>query len=84
MISVFLFILQCLYTCISGFLLCVVNFTMFIYVCFQITIFEQDNTMKLREFEVKLQSTEDVNRSTNTQLRKLLTAQQRMSARYVY
>ena len=37
--------------------------------------------MKLREFEVKLQSTEDVNRHSMTELRKLLSAQQRMCAR---
>ena len=47
----------------------------------QITIFEQDNNMKLREYEVKLQSTEDINRHSMTELRKLLTGQQRMCAR---
>lgn len=50
-------------------------------ICSQITIFEQDNLMKLREYEVKLQSTEDVNRHTMSELRKLLNSQQRMSAK---
>ncbi|WAQ98644.1 SCLT1-like protein [Mya arenaria] len=48
----------------------------------EITIFEQDNIMKLREYEVKLQSTEDVNRHSITELRKLLNNQQRMCARW--
>lgn len=48
----------------------------------EITIFENENNMKLREFEVKLQSTEDVNRHSMTELRKLLSAQQRMCARW--
>ena len=49
----------------------------------QITIFENENNMKLREYEVKLQSTEDVNRHSMTELRKLLSNQQRMCARYL-
>jgi hypothetical protein len=37
--------------------------------------------MKIRDFEVKLQSTEDVNRHSMSELRKLLNGQQRMCAR---
>ncbi|KAL4229962.1 Sodium channel and clathrin linker 1 [Mactra antiquata] len=48
----------------------------------EITIFEQENNMKLREYEVKLQSTEDVNRHSMSELRKLLNGQQRMCARW--
>lgn len=48
----------------------------------EITIFEQDNNMKLRDMEVKLQSTEDVNRHSMTELRKLLSGQQRMCAKW--
>ncbi|KAH3841101.1 sodium channel and clathrin linker 1-like [Dreissena polymorpha] len=48
----------------------------------EITIFEQENQMKLRDYEVKLQSTEDINRHSMTELRKLLNGQQRMCARW--
>lgn len=48
----------------------------------EITIYEQDHNMKLRDFEVKLQSTEDVNRHAMSELRKLLNGQQRMCARW--
>ncbi|XP_060561828.1 sodium channel and clathrin linker 1-like isoform X1 [Ruditapes philippinarum] len=48
----------------------------------EITIYEQENNMKIRDFEVKLQSTEDVNRHSMSELHKLLNGQQRMCARW--
>ena len=43
---------------------------------------EQDILSRVREYEVKLQATEDTNRQAMLNLRKLLSAQQRMSARW--
>ncbi|XP_041356998.1 sodium channel and clathrin linker 1-like [Gigantopelta aegis] len=43
---------------------------------------EQDIMSRVREFEVKLQATEDTNRQAMLNIRRLLSAQQRMSARW--
>ncbi|XP_048243929.1 sodium channel and clathrin linker 1-like [Haliotis rufescens] len=48
----------------------------------QSVMMEQGQQLKMRDYEVKLQSTEDANRQTMLELRKLLNAQQRMSARW--
>ncbi|KAK3594535.1 hypothetical protein CHS0354_023591 [Potamilus streckersoni] len=48
----------------------------------EMTISEQEQNMKIRDYEVKLQTVEDTNRSTMAEIRKLLTAQQRMTARW--
>lgn len=44
---------------------------------------ENEQQQRFQDYEVKLQCSEDVNRQTIGELRKLLQAQQRMSARYV-
>uniref|UniRef100_A0A0B6ZX62 Sodium channel and clathrin linker 1 n=2 Tax=Arion vulgaris TaxID=1028688 RepID=A0A0B6ZX62_9EUPU len=48
----------------------------------ELALIEQEQHVKLRDLEVKLQTTEDAHRQTVTELRNLLTAQQRMSARW--
>ncbi|XP_059147436.1 sodium channel and clathrin linker 1-like [Physella acuta] len=48
----------------------------------ELALIEQNQQMKSRDFEVKLQTTEDSRRQTVSELRRLLTAQQRMSARW--
>ncbi|CAG5122516.1 unnamed protein product [Candidula unifasciata] len=48
----------------------------------ELALVEQDQHVKVREMEVKLQTTEDAHRQTVTELRNMLTAQQRMSARW--
>ncbi|XP_076468027.1 sodium channel and clathrin linker 1-like [Babylonia areolata] len=48
----------------------------------ELALIEQDQQTKTRGFEVQLQSTEDARRSSVAELRKLLGAQQRMSARW--
>lgn len=49
----------------------------------QLALVEQEQQTKTRGFEVQLQTTEDARRTSVAELRKLLTAQQRMSARYL-
>ncbi len=46
------------------------------------TCFERDIRMKEQNFDVKLQSTEDAHRNAMMELRQMLAAQQRMSAKY--
>ncbi|BFZ15114.1 hypothetical protein BsWGS_18152 [Bradybaena similaris] len=48
----------------------------------ELALIEQEEHVRVREMEVKLQTTEDAHRQTVTELRNLLTAQQRMSARW--
>ncbi|KAK7098014.1 sodium channel and clathrin linker 1-like isoform X2 [Littorina saxatilis] len=48
----------------------------------ELALIEQDQQTKTRGFEVQLQTTEDARRTNTAELRKLLTAQQRMSARW--
>lgn len=48
----------------------------------ELALIEQDQQTKTRGFEVQLQSTEDARRTSVAELRKLLNAQQRMSARW--
>ncbi|XP_025086396.1 sodium channel and clathrin linker 1-like isoform X1 [Pomacea canaliculata] len=47
----------------------------------ELALVEQEQQTKTRGFEVQLQTTEDARRTSVAELRKLLTAQQRMSAR---
>lgn len=49
----------------------------------QLALVEQEQQTKTRGFEVQLQTTEDARRTSVAELRKMLTAQQRMSARYL-
>ena len=44
---------------------------------------EQDQNLKQREYEVKLQTLEDSHRHAMTEVRNLLASQQRMSAKSV-
>ncbi|XP_064636176.1 sodium channel and clathrin linker 1-like isoform X2 [Lineus longissimus] len=48
----------------------------------QMSCLEQDSNLRDREFEVKLQSMEDGHRHAMLEVRQLLTAQQRMSAKW--
>lgn len=48
----------------------------------ELALAEQDYQVRTRNWEVKLQTTEDSRSQTVTELRRLLTAQQRMSARW--
>lgn len=48
----------------------------------ELALIEQEQQTKTRGFEVQLQSTEDARRTSVGELRKLLNAQQRMSARW--
>ncbi|CAH1776933.1 unnamed protein product [Owenia fusiformis] len=48
----------------------------------ELSCMEQDLQLKDREFEVRLQSVEDSHRHNVTELRQLLTSQQRMSAKW--
>ncbi|XP_050417020.2 sodium channel and clathrin linker 1 [Patella vulgata] len=48
----------------------------------ELAIIDQEKQMKIRDYEVKVQSTEDTNRHAMSELRKILTAQQRMAARW--
>ncbi|KAK3100104.1 hypothetical protein FSP39_014826 [Pinctada imbricata] len=48
----------------------------------EMTILENETQMKVQDYEVRLQSSDDVNRNTISELRKLLQGQQRMSARW--
>ncbi len=48
---------------------------------FQVTMLERDLRMKEQNFEVKLQSVEDAHRQAMVELRQMLAAQQRMSAK---
>ncbi len=50
---------------------------------FQVTMLERDLRMKEQNFEVKLQSVEDAHRQAMVELRQMLAAQQRMSAKWV-
>ena len=52
-------------------------------VCYlQMTILENETQQRIQDYEVRLQSSDDVSRHTISELRKLLQAQQRMSARW--
>ena len=44
---------------------------------------EQDQMLKEKEYELKLQSAEDTGRHAMSEMRQLLSAQQRMSAKWV-
>ncbi|XP_055894984.1 sodium channel and clathrin linker 1-like [Biomphalaria glabrata] len=48
----------------------------------ELALVEQDHHVRFRELEIKLQTTEDSKRQTVGELRRLLTAQQRMNARW--
>ncbi|CAL1544409.1 unnamed protein product [Lymnaea stagnalis] len=48
----------------------------------ELALIEQDQQLKTRNLEVKLQTTEDSRHQTVSELRRLLTGQQRMSARW--
>lgn len=48
----------------------------------EMTIFEHEQQQKLQEYEIRLQCTEDASRQTVSELRNLLTGQQRMCARW--
>ncbi|XP_019621621.1 PREDICTED: sodium channel and clathrin linker 1-like isoform X1 [Branchiostoma belcheri] len=48
----------------------------------QVAMLEQEHKQREREFLVKLEGTEDANRHSMSELRKLLTAQQKMNAKW--
>lgn len=48
----------------------------------EMTIYEHEQQQKLQEYEVRLQCSEDASRQTVSELRNLLTGQQRMCARW--
>ncbi|XP_033743237.1 sodium channel and clathrin linker 1-like isoform X1 [Pecten maximus] len=48
----------------------------------EMTILENEQQQKMQDYEVRLQSSEDANRHAMGELRKLLTGQQRMSAKW--
>jgi len=48
----------------------------------EVALIEQDQKVKTRDLEIRLQTTEDTRQQTVAELRRLLTAQQRMSARW--
>ncbi|XP_012945044.1 uncharacterized protein LOC106013554 [Aplysia californica] len=48
----------------------------------EVALMEQDQQVKTRDLEIRLQTTEDTRQQTVSELRRLLTAQQRMSARW--
>ncbi|XP_078601471.1 sodium channel and clathrin linker 1-like [Branchiostoma floridae x Branchiostoma japonicum] len=48
----------------------------------QVAMLEQEHKQREREFTVKLEGTEDANRQSMSELRKLLTAQQKMNAKW--
>ncbi|XP_064608834.1 sodium channel and clathrin linker 1-like isoform X2 [Liolophura sinensis] len=48
----------------------------------EVSLIEQDQLLQMRELEAKVQTTEDANRHSQAEMRKLLSAQQRMTARW--
>ena len=50
----------------------------------QVSSLRQDLQMKEKQYEVRLQAVEDSHRQSTLELREMLTAQQQMSAKYVF
>jgi len=50
----------------------------------QVSSLKQDLQVKEKQYEVRLQAIEDSHRQSALELREMLTAQQQMSAKYVF
>jgi len=70
-LCVCMFLYLCLYVCMS---VCV----------YQVSSLKQDLQVKEKQYEVRLQAVEDSHRHSTVELREMLTAQQQMSAKYVF